>query len=232
MASFCEESSCLGLGPEWLEYCQQNEQTGIENDRRFANFVTDEELADFSKGFVPKNTTSSTSWAIRNYKAWEEARNTSYPSKKVPPNLLRTTDKALLNEWLSRYVVETRNKSGAHYPPSTLYQLLGEILRHMRTENTSCPNFLDKRDSAFKQLHGTLDSHFRKLHEAGIGRKVKHAELITKDEENKLWSFGEMGSCTPTALQNAVFFCNGKNFCLRGGEVHRNRKLSQFERLR
>ena len=44
----------------------------------------------------------------------------------------------------------------------------------------SCPNFLDKRDPVFKQLHGTLDSHFQKLHEAGTGRKVKLAELITK----------------------------------------------------
>ena len=101
----------------------------------------------------------------------------------------------------------------------------------MRAENTSCPNFLDKRDSAFKQFHGTLDSHFRKLHETGIGSKVKNTELITKEEENKLWMCGEMGTDSPTALQNAVFFSNGKNFCLRGGEEHRNLKLSQFERL-
>ena len=101
----------------------------------------------------------------------------------------------------------------------------------MRIENSSCPNFLDKKDPAFKQLHGTLDSHFRKLHESGLGRKVKHAELITKEDENKLWATGEMGRDSPRALQNAVFFCNGKNFCLRGGEEHRNLKVSQFERL-
>ena len=33
-------------------------------------------------------------------------------------------------------------------------------------------------------------------------------------------------------LQTAIFFCNGQNFCLRGGEEHRNLKLSQFEHLR
>ena len=29
---------------------------------------------------------------------------------------------------------------------------------------------------------------------------------------------------------NAVFFYNGKNFCLRGGADHRNLKLSQFKK--
>ena len=108
----------------------------------------------------------------------------------------------MLNSWLSHYVAEMCNKNGAFYPPSTLYQLLVGILRHMRIENSSCPNFLDKRDPAFKQLHGTLDSHFRKLHESGLGRKVKHAELITKEDESKLWASGEMGRNSPRALQN------------------------------
>ena len=109
-----------------------------------------------------------------------KARNICVPSERVPPNLLQSTDKAILNDWLSRYVIETRNRSGAHYPPSTLYQLLGGVLGHMWTENTSYPNFSDKQDPALKQFHETLDSHFQKLHEAGIGRKVKQNELITR----------------------------------------------------
>ena len=34
----------------------------------------------------------------------------------------------------------------------------------------------------------------------------------------------------PTGLLNAVFFYNGKNFCLRGGAEHRNLKLLQWWR--
>ena len=90
---------------------------------------------------------------------------------------------------------------------------------------------MDKKDPAFKQLHGTLDSRFRKLHKSGLGRKVKHTELITKEDENKLWAASEMGRDSPRVLQNAVFFCNGKNFCLHGSEEHHNLKVSQFERL-
>ena len=57
---------------------------------------------------------------------------------------------------------------------------------------------------------------------------MKHTELITKEDENKLWVSGEMGRDSPRALQNAIFCCNG---CLHGGEEHRNLKLSQVEPL-
>ena len=64
MALFCDAPSCLGLGPEWLECFQQHEQSEQENDARFGNFVTDEELAELSNGFVLTNTSNSTTWAL------------------------------------------------------------------------------------------------------------------------------------------------------------------------
>ena len=35
---------------------------------------------------------------------------------------------------------------------------------------------------------------------------------------------------SPKALFRAVFFLNGRNFCLRGGDEHRRLKLSQIKR--
>ena len=120
---------------------------------------------------------------------------------------------------------------GEFYPPSSIYQLLTSLLCVMRASNPKSPNFLDKKNPAFKQLHGTLDVHFRRLHETGIGRRVKHAEVISKEEEDRLWRQNCMGAAAPRGLLNAVFYLNGKNFCLRGGEEHRNVKLSQLQRL-
>ena len=60
----------------------------------------------------------------------------------------------------------------------------------MRELNLNCPNFLDKNDKRFRSLQGTLDSYFHKLHSEGIGRKMKHAEVITTDEEDQLWESG------------------------------------------
>ena len=49
-------------------------------------------------------------------------------------------------------------------------------------------------------LHGTLNSHFHKLHESGVGTVVKHAEIISKDEENRLWDSQVMGATLPSTV--------------------------------
>ena len=101
----------------------------------------------------------------------------------------------------------------------------------MRNKNPSCPNFLDKKDCHFKQLQGTLDAYFHKLHSQGVGRQTNHAEILTSEEEEKLWSAGVMSTNTPIGLQNATFFVVGKMFCLRGGQEHRGLQLSQLKRF-
>ena len=98
----------------------------------------------------------------------------------------------------------------------------------MLSLNPAATRFLDKKNSLFKELHGTLDNLFRRLHEDGVGRQVKH--VITKQDEVQLWESGELGTKDPKALQNAVFYYNGKNFCLRGGVEHRELKVTQLER--
>ena len=75
-----------------------------------------------------------------------------------------------------------------------------------------------------------MDSLDRKLRSEGIGAEKHSAEPFTIDDENKFWSLGEMGMNTPVSLLRAVFYYNGKIFCLRGGEEHRNLKVSQFRR--
>ena len=54
----------------------------------------------------------------------------------------------------------------------------------------------------------------------GIRASAKHAEVITREEEEQLWDSGVMGIDNPHALANAVFFANGKDLCLRGGHEH------------
>ena len=87
----------------------------------------------------------------------------------------------------------------------------------MRNVNLGCPNFLDKKDSRFKKLHGTLDSHFHHLHSTGMGRKVKHACVLTKGMKISFGRVMFLSTTFPKALQNAVFYTVGKVFSLRSG---------------
>ena len=53
---------------------------------------------------------------------------------------------------------------------------------------------------------------------------------MSSDEEDKLWETGVIGIDNPLALLRAVFFYNGKNFCLRGGKEQRELKFSQLKK--
>ncbi len=49
----------------------------------------------------------------------------------------------------------------------------------------------------------------------GVGRDIKHARVLTEEDENKLWTSGVFETTSPSDLQNAVFYTVGKIFSLR-----------------
>ena len=219
------------LRPQLLQSEPHPTSASTEYQKERFDFASDQQLSELSKGLIPANTSKSTKLAIKTFESWSEARSRSRPQDPIPVDLLACNDPARLCTHISRFAVETRNANGDPYPPATIHQLLCGLLRYMREISPACPNFLDKKDSRFKQLHCTLDAHFHKLHSDGIGRQVKHAEVFTKEDEEKLWGTGVLGTNTPACLQNAAFFTVGKMFCLRGGEEHRALKLSRIKRM-
>ena len=100
----------------------------------------------------------------------------------------------------------------------------------MRSVNPSAPDFLNKDDIRFNGLLTVMDNRFKELRVDGVGSNSKHTEILTKEEEGRLWESGVLNSSTPMGLLRAVFFLNGKNFCLRGRDEHRNLRISQMRR--
>ena len=101
----------------------------------------------------------------------------------------------------------------------------------MRSENPIYLNFLNGSLPEFSTFTTTLDNLMKDLRASGVGATSNHTEGISREEEELLWSTGVLNNCTPMGLLRAVFFYNGKVFCLRGGQEHRCLKLSQLERL-
>ena len=113
-----------------------------------------------TKPIVPKSTQKSTSWALRNFVDWREERQQNCPDEKCRSDLFDSPPWNVeeLNHWLCLYVLKTRRTDGKKYPVATVYQLLSGILRHMRSVDPECPNFLDKANHKFKELHATMDN--------------------------------------------------------------------------
>ena len=68
------------------------------------------------------------------------------------------------------------------------------------------------------------------MHSKGIEAKTKVTPVFTAESEAKLWDTKVLSMDTPKGLFRAVFFYNGKNFCLRGGAEQHGLKISQFHK--
>ena len=62
----------------------------------------------------------------------------------------------------------------------------------------------------------------KRLQSLGIGTKKHQAEPLTEEEEEQLWSTGQLGDHSPQALLDTMLFMHGIYFALRSGQEHRN----------
>ena len=62
---------------------------------------------------------------------------------KDKPITVNRSDSTVLSKWLTLYTTETKKQNGTWYPSKTPYLLLPGFLRHIRTLNPFCSNFLD-----------------------------------------------------------------------------------------
>ena len=201
-------------------------------DRRFHS-AEKNYLEKIVKPIVPKNTSVSTRWAMKNLSDWYADYNTLNPEHPCPSEILSPLCKAeILNDWLCVFVTETRTKNGEMYPPGSIHSLLTGILRNMRENNPDYPNFLNKDNPVFRKFMVSLDNVFKSLRSSGIGAESKHTEGISNEEEDSLWTSDVLNDTSPDGLLRALFFNNRKNFCLRGGQEHRDLGLSQIHRMK
>ena len=123
---------------------------------------------------------------------------------------------------------ELRKCNGEEYTPRTLSQFIAGIQRYINSKKSVPIRLADPSNPIWKPLHRVLDSRYRDLHAKGVGTSRRQAEVVSEDEEELLWSSGQFSSDSPEGLLKAVFYYNGLNFVLRGGQEHRELKVSQF----
>ena len=140
----------------------------------------------------------------------------------------------IVDYWLATFVLEARRKDGDYYPGNTLKNLLAAPFRATKSNlgPLNVVNFIDKtqREAHYPHLHNALDNQLKMLKSCGIGIERNRATVITIKMENELWTKGVLGTHSPKALLNAVFFYNGKTFLLRGVQKHYNLIFCSIDR--
>lgn len=128
----------------------------------------------------------------------------------------------MICDWLCKFVLETRRTNGKEYTLHSLYLILSGLQRYMQNSQNDANIF---QDIEFKPLKNCCDALFKCLHTKGIGAKRKGTPVLLIEEENQFWESGTIGVDNLQALLQAVFFYNGKNFCLRDGKEQQGLKF-------
>ena len=92
-----------------------------------------------------------------------------------------------LGYWVQRFVTEIRKKDGAVYPSETLYApLVCGIQRYIRIHGKR-PELDFFTNPVFSELKLSLDAEMKRIGGLGIGTKRKKAEVISVEQEERLW---------------------------------------------
>ena len=120
-----------------------------------------------------------------------------------------------LCHWLCVCMLEIRKDNGEEYTPRSMTQILSGLQRYINSKRQ--PNnqvkLCDPSSHQFRELHSVLDRLFRELHCKGIGAVRWQSDIITITEELSLWDSGVLGTHSPSALLNNVFFLQWFEFC-------------------
>ena len=171
-------------------------------------------------------------WAMNHLHRWLEDHNAHHPEDPVPVDLLkRHREPELLNKWLARYADEARRRDGKPYPATSVYFLLAALVRQMRSDDPTSPNFLTSSNIQFKPLHDSLERTFRRLNKEVPNDPKNQSPPLSHEEEERLWSSGTLSCNSPKCLVRATYFLNVKHLGVIGGTKHRLLKLSQFKRI-
>ena len=160
------------------------------------------------------------------FDSWRNWRNKCTLVPNIPKSFLDMSKEELC-EVMKRFVLEVKKQDGKPYPPNTLYEIV-MALQSFLHQNFKEWKFLN--DVEFKTLRNTLDTKMKELSSEGLRPRRRQAEVITEEEEEKLWS-SFLGAGNPTQLLHTVVYLLGLHFALRAGNEHRNLRHSPTSQL-
>lgn len=193
------------------------------------------EMENLSHQIFAQNTENKIAWAVQLYRNWWFQRCAKVDCdsrvKWASIDNLKQVSRANLCFALSAFIGEIK-KDGSEFPGPSLYQIIICIQFHVEKNGLKL-KLLDHPD--FVSLRFTLDNLMKECARAGLGRK-QSADIISVDDEEKMWREGMLGDDKPEQLLHTVMYLLGLNLALHGGDEHRKLRApghnSQLEILK
>ncbi|XP_029792858.1 zinc finger MYM-type protein 2 isoform X3 [Suricata suricatta] len=136
----------------------------------------------------------------------------SSKSVKLKEDLLSHTT-AELNYGLAHFVNEIRRPNGESYAPDSIYYLCLGIQEYLCGSNRKDNIFIDPGYQTFEQ-------ELNKILRSWQPSILPDGSIFSRVEEDYLWRIKQLGSHSPVALLNTLFYFNTKYFGLKTVEQH------------
>ncbi|XP_028904210.1 zinc finger MYM-type protein 2 isoform X2 [Ornithorhynchus anatinus] len=136
----------------------------------------------------------------------------STKSVKLKEDLLSHST-AELSRGLARFVNEIRRPNGESYAPDSIYYLCLGIQEYLGGSNRKDNIFIDPSYQAFEQ-------ELNKILRSWQPSILPDGSIFSRVEEDYLWRIKQLGSHSPVALLNTLFYFNTKYFGLKTVEQH------------
>ena len=165
-----------------------------------------------------KNTTKSTDTWMRTYRKWA--------SQNGEQENLETLDPTHANSTLERFFCTLRKETGGEYEPNSLCAMEAAVDRYLREKQYP---FSIMHDRDFQGCRDVLEGRARYLRqELGMGKCPNKAESLTVQDEEVLWSSGQLGSSNPRFLLYTMWYLLTQHFGLRARQEHYCMKVEDF----
>ncbi|KAM7131374.1 LOW QUALITY PROTEIN: zinc finger MYM-type protein 2 [Ciconia maguari] len=139
----------------------------------------------------------------------EELKSTK--SVKLKEDLLSHTS-AELNYGLTHFV-NVRRPNGENYAPDSIYYLCLGIQEYLYGSNRKDNIFIDP-------IYQTFEQELNKILRSWQPSILPDGSIFSRVEEDYLWRIKQLGSHSPVALLNTLFYFNTKYFGLKTVEQH------------
>ena len=126
---------------------------------------------------------------------------------------------AELNLYMSEFIIKVRTKQKKDYEPNSLRGMIASIERRLKKKNYALSIM---KDLQFEQTRKASVSKQKRFKATGKGNKPNASSSLSKDDIAAFYEKDLLGTSSPEALLNTLWFNNTIHFGLRGCKEHRD----------